>query len=46
MNTSLVGGLNLVVDSKEIMGLVEKFKKYAKKNSGGSVGNGEGGLRG
>jgi sugar-specific transcriptional regulator TrmB len=35
MNTSLVGGLNLVVDSKEIMGLVEKFKKYAKKTAEG-----------
>ena len=35
MNTSVVGGLNLVVESKEIVVLVEKFKKFARKTAEG-----------
>lgn len=35
MNTSVVGGLNLVVESKEISILVEKFNTFARKTAEG-----------
>ena len=35
MNTSIVGGLNLVVESNEISILVEKFNSFARKTAEG-----------
>ena len=35
MNTAIVGGLNLVVDTKEIIVLVEKYNTFARKTAEG-----------
>jgi hypothetical protein len=35
MNTAIIGGLNLVVDTKEVIVLVEKFNAFARKTAEG-----------
>jgi len=35
MNTAVVGGLNLVVETKEITVLAEKFNTFARKTAEG-----------